>query len=445
MTIVRRVLVTGTAALVLTGWYSTAPLQAQARTVVTPSVSVAWVYDDNLFYQAAAEIERILRVTSGLDVTRETQRTTLDFDISFDLERFDEHSTLSTPLARQAAFLRTRTQASPRVAVQFEGSFDSTRAPTELNLTTGLLTGRRRAYRLHGGPGVTVDVTPTARVSVDYDLYADVVPEGTLLVAGLPGEPLESLEPASRLFTHVAGAQFAQGITPRNELRIDYVARWFMIGDERRAGITTPIVTPGQTLATHTAMVGWAFRVNPAVRFEAAVGPRLRQGRFGIDGVEAEALLWRQRPTHDVFVSYVRTVTTAIGLRSLIEVDRALLRGVYRPPFGMQTEGEVGFYQNTVDDQTVRAFQVSGGVTVPIAGPLSVGASYSMDFQRGRFGGAVLQPIIPGPGPILNPNAPLRRSMAMVRIVLAPQVRRTPEDPPPGATPSRNPIKRSDR
>jgi hypothetical protein len=423
-----------------------APAAAQSRVVVTPSVSVGWVYDDNLFYQTSAEAERILRFTSGLDLRRETQRTTLDLDVSFDLERFDEHRTLSTPLARQVAFLRTRTQAAPRVVFEFEGGFESTRAPSELNLSTGILTGRRRAYRLHGGPGVVVDVTPTARISADYELYADIVPGGTLLVAGQPDAALESLEPASRLYTHVAGAQFAQGITPRNELRLDYVARWFVIGDERRAGVVAPLLTPGQTIGTHTALVGWAFRVNPAVRFEAAVGPRLRQGSFGIDGIEAQALLWRQRPSHDVFASYARTVTTAIGLRSLIEVDRALLRGVYRPPFGIQTEGEVGFYQNTVDEQTVRAFQLSGGITVPIAGPLAIGASYSVDFQRGRFGGALLQPIVPGPGPILDPNAPLRRTVAMVRVILAPQVRRTPEDPPPGATPSRTTeIKRSDR
>jgi hypothetical protein len=419
------------------------PAAAQSRVVLTPSVTVGWVYDDNLFHEAVAEAEAILRVSSGFHATRETARTLFGFGADIDLERFSEHRTLSSPFARQAAMMRVRHQATPRLSFEFDGGADSTRAPTELNLTTGILTGRRRAYRLSGNPSVTFEVTPVSRVSAAYDLNADIVPETFLLSPGLPGEPLETFAPQSRVFTHVASAQYAHGLTPRHELRVDYVNRWFQIGDQfDRPGEF--VVTPGATIGTHTALVGWAFRVNPAVRFEAAVGPRIRQGVMNIDGFEAQALLWRQRPTHDLFVSYVRTVTTAIGLSTLIEVDRAILRGIYRPPFGVQLEGETGFYQNTVDEQSVRAFQLSGGVTVPIAGPVSVGATYSIDFQRGRFG--VAAPIVvPGSGRMLDPEAPLRRNVAMLRLVIAPQVRRQPEEPPPGAAPIRTPVKKENR
>ena len=428
---------------------------AQARVVVTPSLSLAYVYDDNLFYEAAGEREAIWRLTSGLAVTRDTQRTSLVADLSFDVERFREHRTLSSPLARQAASFRTRTQASQRVAFGFEGGFDSTRAPTELNLTTGLLTGRRRAYRLYGAPHVITDLTPTAKLTLEYDFNADIIPKGALLLPAGTGEVLEALAPASRLDTHIVGARLTQGVTPRHELRVDYVARWFRIGE------TVPIPTvagngfapiAGTTIGTHTALIGWAFRINPAARIEFAAGPRLQQGRFGIQGVEAEALLSRQRPTHDVFLSYVRTVTTAVGLTSLIDIDRGLLRAVYRPPFGVQTEAEVGFYRNAIDEQSVRVLHLMGGVVIPIAGPLSVGGSYSVDFQHGRFGiDPTIVPVVlttPAavPALLVDPNAPMRRGVAMIRVILSPQIRRVPEDPPPGATPVRTPpVKRSDR
>jgi hypothetical protein len=442
-----------------------AAAHAQSRLVVAPSLSLGFVYDDNVFYETAGNLEAIWRVTPGVTVTRETQRSALFADLNFDLERFREHPSLSTPLARQYALVRLRHLATPRFSAGFEGGVESTRAPAEMNLTTGLLTGRRRAMRIHGGPSVAGDLTPRLALTGDYSLSADIVPEGALqLPDAATGELLEAQAPASRLWTHVASSRLSYDVTPRHEFRLDYVGRWFVFGDPTPSVFspeappvpplagTAPV--PRHPIVRHTAFAGWTYRINPAVTLDVAAGPRFRFGRSGdrvdFDGMEIEALLSRQRLTHDVFLSYVRTVTSAIGLTSLMDTDRGLLRAVYRPPFGVHTDGEVGVYRSTIDDQTVTVVRVAGGLTLPLGGPVSLGVSYALDSQYGRFGPRPLAPIVTVPGAepsfVFDPDAPMRRGVALIRLIIAPTLRPTPEDPPPGATPVRRPPgKRSDR
>ena len=435
-------------------------LQAQSRVVVVPSLSLGFVYDDNVFYEPAGNLEAIWRVTPGLTVTRETARSALFADLNFDLERFREHPALSTPLARQYGLLRVRHQATPIISIAFDGGVESTRAPAEMNLTTGLLTGRRRAMRLHGGPSLTADLTARTAATFGYDLSADIVPEGALQLPGTSGDILEAQVPASRLFTHVASARLSYDVTPRHEFRVDYVWRTFVFGEPEPTftPAETPVVAPRDPIVRHTAFLGWTYLVNPATKIDVAAGPRFRFGHFNaddafeIDGVELEALVSRQRVTHDVFLSYVRSITTAVGLTDLMETDRAILRGVYRPPFGIQADGEVGFYRSEIDEQAVTVWRVGGGLSVPLGGPVSIGVSYALDSQHGRFGPLLVPvaPLAPAPGddprPLLDPDAPMRRGVALIRLIIAPSMRPTPEDPPPGATPvRRGPVKRSDQ
>jgi hypothetical protein len=448
----------------LIGVASAVPASAQSRLVVVPSISIGFVYDDNVFYEAAGNLEAIWRVTPGLSVSRETPRTALVADLSFDLERFREHPALSTPLARQFGSLRVRHQASPIVTVGFEGGVESTRAPAEMNLTTGILTGRRRAMRFHGSPSLTVDVTPRTAATFGYSATADIVPEGALQLPGATGGILEAQAPASRLWTHVASGRLSYDVTPRHEFRVDYVGRWFVFADPLAQLPVLPTdpapadldVVARDPIVRHSAFVGWTFLINPAVKFDVAAGPRFRFGHFGaedafeIDGVEVEALVSRQRVTHDVFVSYVRTVTTAVGLNTLMETDRAMFRGVYRPPFDLSAEVEAGYYRSAVNEQDITVLRIGGGLTLPIGGPVSVGLSYALDSQVGRFGARPVVPIVPAspadPLRFVDPDAPMRRGVALIRLIIAPSTRPTPEDPPPGATPvRRTPVKRSDR
>jgi hypothetical protein len=451
----------------------TTTAHAQSRLVVAPSISVGFVYDDNVFYEETGNLEAIWRLTPALTVTRETARTALLADVSFDVERFREHASLSTPLARQSALLRVRHEATPRIAVGVAGGLESTRAPTELNLTTGLLTGRRRAMRFYGGPSLSGNLTPRLTATLDYTLNADVIPEGSLLLADEADERGDDVivaeAPASRLWTHLLGSRLAFDVTPRHQLRVDYVGRWFVFADPAHIIATPPLpsspapaVPPAapDPIVRHTALLGWSYSVNPAVTLEVAAGPRLRFGDaaapgLAIDGIEIEALLARQRVTHDVFLSYVRTVTTAVGLTSLVDVDRGILRGVYRPPFGVQAHGELGFYRSAVDLQDVSVVHVAGGVTLPLGGPVALGVSYGVDLQYGRFGLDPARPPTTLPGPEIDPrrfrdpDAPMRRGVAMIQLIISPPTRPTPEDPPPGATPVRRPpikaIKGSDR
>src|SRR5437867_9458499 len=82
------------------------PARGDAGVEATPSLSVAQVYDDNIFYSASApQADRIARITPVLELGYRAPRWSTSARYGFDAESFSEHSELSTPMMRQRANL----------------------------------------------------------------------------------------------------------------------------------------------------------------------------------------------------------------------------------------------------------------------------------------------------------------------------------------------------
>jgi hypothetical protein len=93
-------------------------------------------------------------------------------------------------------------------------------------------------------------------------------------------------------------------------------------------------------------------------------------------------------------------VLASVGLTQPHHLEAALHAGLYRDQFGVAT---------------VRVYHASADLTVPIAGAVSIAASYGIDQQQGRFG--FLSPATPAT--VAN-NSPIRRSVVLVRLVVSP-------------------------
>src|SRR5688500_5355828 len=118
---------------------------AQARSAVQPSITSGLVFDNNIFFSEERVDDLIWRVTPELVVTRETPFGSFLGRYGFDAERYRTQTDLTTMFARQDASISVTTRPGVSTSATFDAGIDSTLRPSELNLSTQLATGRRRA------------------------------------------------------------------------------------------------------------------------------------------------------------------------------------------------------------------------------------------------------------------------------------------------------------
>ena len=91
--------------------------QAPRPPAFRPDLSTTLLYDDNVFRRPTGEtVDLILRVSPGFELKHDSTRLTLGSHYRFDAERFQDHSTLSTMLARQAGGLDLTVRPFSRLA-----------------------------------------------------------------------------------------------------------------------------------------------------------------------------------------------------------------------------------------------------------------------------------------------------------------------------------------
>src|SRR5262249_30349918 len=121
------------------------------RSTVQPTITASWVYDDNVFAQPTAAADQVLRVTPGLSLIRARPKMVLTGVYSFDAERYQQYTDLTTPNARQKGLFRGEFSPTTRRSFTINGGYYSTTNPAELNTITALTVARQRADRWQGG------------------------------------------------------------------------------------------------------------------------------------------------------------------------------------------------------------------------------------------------------------------------------------------------------
>jgi hypothetical protein len=374
----------------MSGW--SAEAAAQARTVVTPSVSVGAAYDDNVLSEPDAQSDHVWRVTPGVTFTRDTATSAWLGSANVQGEWYSRFADLSTPAARQHADLTGRWMFSPQSSVDVASGYDNSITPGDLNLATGIVPGRLRAWRWFTGPEGRTAITTNTTLDLRYQItgdFAAITPD---------------------IFTHDAEGLVLHEVDGRDELRVRYIGQVF---DFQGTG----------SILSNAGLLGWTRRVTPALTVRLDAGARYTSSRTR---PEIDSAITRHTTFTEGALNYAWTQTTALGVAELVEVQRAYASWRYERPGHVSASAQGGLYRNKLSTGQADIYSGSVEVVMPLAGVVSLAAAYETDFQRGRVGSvfSVPSPGLPDlvvPPILLNQN--VRRNLTLVRLIFSGSVR----------------------
>ena len=325
-------------------------VSAQTRFTFVPSLSVAGVYDDNLFAEQAGSAGKMLQVRPSVEGNYESPRLKFLSLYSQDMLR-SNFSTLNTTDARRHAYLDTQFRSSPLTTFGVVGRYDRSETPGEIDLDTGILGSRRTAQRWQLSPTLVRRVNPRSVITAGYDLTRENeldTPSGTL---------------------HQGRLALSREVTSRSAVVGTYLARYF--------------VDPLGRSTSHSVLAGWTREMAPHTHLSLYAGPRVSSYQSGVKP-EVSASLRRDSSRIDVRADYWHGETIILGIEGPVAVDSGSLRVTW--PF--RSRWEFGTHLgatdiNTIDFREARVYRSTLIGSWTSRGMYSVSASYGVDYQQG--------------------------------------------------------------
>ncbi len=336
-------------ALLALGMLAPAGVHAQAGLYVTPSFSLAEVYDDNLFSTAGRRQQDLIsRFSPGVEFGYRSAPFTLLGRYNFDAELYVDHPELNAAQARQEAAVQVVARPTQLLTLSLDGAFTETQIPGELNVDTGLATRRVPAQRLSISPAVAYRFDLSTEGIVDYTYSVDEQTGGV------------------QTRTHIGDLRLDRRLTPLDTGSLGYVFRQFTFdGDE--------------TETSHTTLLGWTRRLASLTTLALRAGPR-----FSEDGVDADVLASvRQRLRRgELSLAYARSQTTVIGRAGTVDFDSVTLTATYEPLPLLRLSAAPSVFRVT-DAQKAMVYGADLEATYRIQKWLSLTAAYAFRLQRG--------------------------------------------------------------
>ena len=160
------------------------PTAAPAQTgyYLTPSLSVAEVYDDNLFFAPSSrEHDFLTRTSPGLQAGYQSAPLTVAGGYSFDSEIYSRHPELTTPQMRQRGSIDVKATPIQVLTLSVSMAYFQTKTPVELNLETGLAARRVLAERYTANPAFTYRFDSLTTAKGDYAYSKDLLAGGVTI------------------------------------------------------------------------------------------------------------------------------------------------------------------------------------------------------------------------------------------------------------------------
>jgi hypothetical protein len=337
--------------VVLTALMAISPgVGAQTRFTIVPSLSIAGVYDDNLFADVDSSAGKMLQLRPSFEGNYESPRLTFLSLYSQDMLR-SNFSSLNTLDARRHAYLDTKFRHSPLTTIGLTGRYDRSETPGEIDLDTGILGSRRTAQRWQLSPTFVRRLNPRSVITAGYDLTRENeldTPSGTL---------------------HQARFALSRELTSRSAVVGTYLARYF--------------IDPLDRSTSHAILAGWTREMAPNTHLSLYAGPRVTSYSSGVKP-ELSASLRRDTTRIDVRADYWHGETIILGIEGPVAVDSGALRITW--PF--RSRWEFGTHLgatdiNTLDLREARVYRSTLIGSWTSRGMYSVSASYGVDYQQG--------------------------------------------------------------
>lgn len=364
-------------------------IAAQSRVTIVPSISVSSVYDDNLFARQNGDAGEMTQLRPGLETTYESPRTLLSGIASFDMQR-SNHSSLNTLDARRNVYFDSRYRSTPDTAFTLAARYDQTETPGELNIESGFLSERQRAWRVQATPGFSHRFGPKTTMTSSYDWIS------------------ESLAGSDKIDLHVLRSNYSKRISTRGTVTGGFVTRYFsdVIGPEWSA---TPLVAYTHDLAFQTQIT---VQGGPRVSSYASVAP--------------EFLVGFTRATNRLRVAtdYWHGETIVLGIHGPVRLDTATAKFTWPVTRTIEIGSHWGVSDiTTLDDRGATSYRTTLVGSWVLNGPFIVSGSYGLDFQQGDVRRNLLR------------DPEVMRHVFRVGLIVAPRLSRQFQEPTgePGA------------
>jgi hypothetical protein len=310
----------------------------------------------------------------------------------------------------------------------FNGRYDLSQFPNELNFETGVLLGRQRSVRWQLTPSIAYQVQPRLTLGAQYDYTS------------------ESLARSTDGQMQVLRFGFERAQTPRWTWGVRYLARDFanpagFLLTPPVAGTLPLTVMPGSNFTisplpppvpieasferSQAIVGGVSWAVTPNTNLAVSAGPRIASYENSLP--EVLGSYTQQTRLAAIGLEYWQGETIVLGIRGPVQLQSSTAKVVW--PFRRTIElgTHAGFFHiETLKQAAARVFhgEVVGSWTH--GGPYIIAASYGVDFQKGDVR-----------SPLLSQKQVVRQVLA-VRMTIAPRlrgsIRRKDPDDPKGAS-----------
>ena len=263
---------------------------AQPRLRVTAQVELTESYDDNLFPSPTSPVKQSdfsYRVGPRLGLAYATRSLNVFARYGREAEAFAFRSELDSARARQEAALDVGWSPGRVLRLEAGALYEDTSTARDLNVVTGLETGRLPAQRFSTRASASLRLGRLTGLRAEHTFSRD-------RISGFP----------------TVEAQVASVVLQR---RLSGSENASMTFSEREFGAT------GSPTRSHVLTLGWIRQVTPGVRFEVKAGPRRSD-----DGTMGPEVLLGVRGNlghGDVTFEYTQTEATAVAQRTRLDVQ----------------------------------------------------------------------------------------------------------------------------
>jgi hypothetical protein len=323
---------------------------AQAGFYVTPSLSVAEVYDDNVFITASRrEQDLISRVSPAIQLGYQSTPLTLLGSYSSDAEVFIDHPELSRAFQRQQASINVRYLPTAVLTLSLASAYAYTQTPRDINEPTGIETGR--------GPARSYSLAP----SINYQFDP--------LTAGTGGYSFTKSEQSAGVAgdAHTVNMGLSRRLTQWDAGDIGYTFRFFSFDGDN-------------TTTSHAFTLGWIRQLTPLTSITLRGGPRFSES--SVDA-EASASLSRQIDRGQLSLNYTRSQNVVAGLAGAVTTDSVSATIAYQLAQFLQVTAAPRFSRSVRGNLETRVYGVGLNATYQLNRWLSLQGSYQFSLQQG--------------------------------------------------------------
>ncbi|MBI4526144.1 MAG: hypothetical protein HY695_20285 [Deltaproteobacteria bacterium] len=361
-----------------------AKVQGQAGIYATPSLTITEFYSDNIEFTPSNRLKDwVTRIGPGLQVGYESAPLTLLGGYNFDAEIFAHLSDFTTSMARQKAFLDFRYLPVRPLTLSLKGEYIETQTPGELNVLSGVPTGRSQAQRFLFEPSVAYRFDRLTTGTLGYTFTKDEAGDLTT-------------------DTHVGKLAIDRQITRLDHLGLEYIFTQFLFRGEElfilskgdtKLPSPLPVCTGAgaipcsisvfrgrDTVLVHSIGPRWTRELTPLTTVSLRVGPRFSEG--SVDA-EVDATIRHRFKSGEVSFTYARTQASVVGESGTVDTDGVTLEAKYRilPP--LEISAAPSFHTNKQGTAQSDVYRIKLEANYRLYSWLSLVGSYEWVHQNG--------------------------------------------------------------